>query len=347
MPGAPIRIGVLGDYPADDGGAASETALRLGLDELGPRLDREVELLSCPVAGLPYGSEHDVTRGFRELVDAGVLAIVGPAISDNGLIVTPLCDQVGIASINYTGGERTRSHYGFHYQVGSLEEEPAVLAARLLSRGLVRPALIHDHSPVGRRYAEGFDDAAASMGLDLTGRIAISPLAEDVTGVLTRLRGGEPDSLVYLGLGVSSRPVALGLADIGWEPPVMANSALMFGYARPEWRDGWAGWEYIDAVADDNETRKALASRDARTAAGPAGCALHDIGRLVGEALARAENLTRADVRDALERIKLLPATLGTEGTKMGFGHYDHAALTGTYLVLREWRDGTTVQVEV
>ncbi|HEU5302542.1 MAG TPA: ABC transporter substrate-binding protein [Acidimicrobiia bacterium] len=347
MPGAPIRIGVLGDYPADDGGAASETALRLGLDELGTRLDREVELLSCPVAGLPYGSEHDVVRGFRDLVDAGALAIVGPAISDNGLIVTPLCDEVGIASINYTGGERTRGHYGFHYQVGSLEEEPAVLAARLLARGLLRPALIHDHSPVGRRYAEGFDDAAASMGLDLTGRAAISPLAEDVTSALERLRGGEPDSLVYLGLGVSSRPVALGLASLGWQLPVVANSALMFGYARPEWRDGWAGWEYVDAIADDNEARHALAARDAATAAGPGGCALHDIGRLVGEALVRAENLTRADVRDALERIKLLPASLGTEGTKMGFGHYDHAALTGTYLVLREWREGKSVQVEV
>ncbi len=346
MPGAAVRIGVLGDYPADDGGAANEIALCLGLEELGPRLDREVELLSCPVAGLPYGSEHEVVRGFHELVDAGALAIVGPAISDNGLIVTPLCDEVGIASINYTGGERTRGHYGFHYQVGSLEEEPAVLATRLLARGLVRPALIHDHSPVGRRYAEGFDEAAASLGLDLTGRIAIAPLTEDVTPALTRLRRGEPDSLVYLGLGVSSRPVALGLAELDWDLPVVANSALMFGYARPEWRDGWAGWEYIDAIADDNEARRALAGRDPATAAGPVGCALHDIGRLIGEALARTENLTRADVRDALERIKLLPATCGTEGTKMGFGHYDHAALTGTYLVLREWRDGKSVQVD-
>jgi hypothetical protein len=29
----------------------------------------------------------------------------------------------------------------------------------------------------------------------------------------------------------------------------------------------------------------------------------------------------------------------------MGFGTYDHAALKGQYLVLREWRDGKTVQV--
>jgi hypothetical protein len=29
----------------------------------------------------------------------------------------------------------------------------------------------------------------------------------------------------------------------------------------------------------------------------------------------------------------------------MGFGTYDHAALKGHYLVLREWRDGRSVQV--
>jgi hypothetical protein len=29
----------------------------------------------------------------------------------------------------------------------------------------------------------------------------------------------------------------------------------------------------------------------------------------------------------------------------MGFGHYDHGALKGRYLVLRQWLDGKTVQV--
>jgi hypothetical protein len=29
----------------------------------------------------------------------------------------------------------------------------------------------------------------------------------------------------------------------------------------------------------------------------------------------------------------------------MGFGTYEHAALKGHYLVLREWKDGKSVQV--
>jgi branched-chain amino acid transport system substrate-binding protein len=345
---SPILVGLLFDFPQADGGASFEDTVHLGLDEVAGagRIDRPVELVHRHTRGLPLGTEHEVVQAFRELDDAGVLLILGPSISDNGLIVRPLADAARLPCINYTGGEQTRGEYMFHYQVGSLEEEPAVLAGRLARRGLRRAAVIHDHSPVGSRYAECFDDARAGLGLETTGSAAISPLSEDVTGVVARLREGTPDALVYLGLGVSSRAVALALAELGWSVPVVANSALMFGYARPEWRDGWAGWEYLDGVADDNEQRRRLRARSKQAAAGPLGCAAYDMGRLVGEAVARAHHLTRAGLKEGLERVKQLPATSGREGTTMGFGTYDHAALKGRYLVLREWRDGRTVQVD-
>ena len=126
---------------------------------------------------------------------------------------------------------------------------------------------------------------------------------------------------------------------------MLANSALMFGYARPDWRDGYAGWEYVDTIADDNQRRAAL--REARTHAGggPIGCAAYDMGRLLGEAVAQADHLTRAGIADGLRRVKQLPATSGYEGTLMGFGTWEHAALKGHYLVLREWKDNRSVQV--
>jgi hypothetical protein len=69
------------------------------------------------------------------------------------------------------------------------------------------------------------------------------------------------------------------------------------------------------------------------------------MGRLVGEAIARCDHLTREGLKEGLERVKLLPATTGYEGTTMGFGVWEHAALKGRYLVFREWKDGKTVQV--
>ena len=74
--------------------------------------------------------------------------------------------------------------------------------------------------------------------------------------------------LVYFGLGVASRAVVARATSLGWDVPVLANSALMFGYARPDWRDGYAGWEYIDTIADDNRVRAALRALSPQAAAG-------------------------------------------------------------------------------
>ena len=342
----PIRIGFLYDFPQGDD--LFSASLRLGLDEVASsgRLDRDIEFVERHARGLPSGSEHDVKRAFAELVDDGAVAIIGPSISDNALIAAPLCDAARIPAINYSGGERTRSQWMFHYQVGSLEEEPPVLAQRMVERGLGRAAVVFDQSPVGRRYAECFEAARARLGLEVTGTASIASLAETADDLLTRLRGGNPDVLVYLGLGVSSRAVALARLALDWDIPVLANSALMFGYARRDWRDGYAGWEYVDTIADDNARRSALGEISPRAAGGPIGCAAYDMGRLLGEGIAQSDHPTRAGIADGLRRVKQLPATSGYEGTLMGYGTWEHAALKGHYLVLREWRDGKSVQVQ-
>jgi ABC-type branched-subunit amino acid transport system substrate-binding protein len=344
----PTRLGVLYDFPQGDGGAGFESALRLGLSRASDRVGGSIELLPLEVGGLPAGSGTEVRDGFATLERAGVAAVVGPSISDNALVVTPLADAAGIPCVNYTGGERTRSAWMFHYQVGSLEEEPLFLAERMVERSLARAAVVYDESVVGRRYHECFAAAARRSGLEITAAVALPPLTTDAHDALAALRRDDPDALAYLGLGVSSRAVALGLAAAGWPVPVLANSALMFGYARPDWRDGYRGWEYIDTIADDNPQREALRALDPRAAAGPIGCAAYDIGRLVGEALASLvadASVTRDGVRTALESVKALPAASGAAGTRMGFGVYDHGALKGPFLVLREWRDGRSVQV--
>ena len=82
-----------------------------------------------------------------ELASEEVVAIAGPSISDNALIVAPLCDDARIPAINFSGGERTRSAWMFHYQVGSLEEEPVSLAAwsaNVLTVGALVSTLITD-----------------------------------------------------------------------------------------------------------------------------------------------------------------------------------------------------------
>ena len=343
MATAPLLVGILYDFPQADGGEGFEEAVRQGLAEV--ELDRPVELVPRQAAGLPGGSAHDVRRNFGELVDAGVLVVIGPSISDNGLLVRDWADEARVPCINYTGGERTRSEFMFHYQVGSLAEEPIVLAEHLRQRQLRSAVVIHDRSPVGVGYASAFETACERTGVEVVGRTAISPLATEAGSVVDRLRQAKPEALVYLGLGAASHAVAVARQEAGWDVAVVANSALMFGYARKEWRAGFEGWTYVDTVSDGNARRQALRERSRRSAAGPVGVAAYDIGRLVAEGLARAVHLTGPGVKEGLEEVKRLPAATGYEGTTMGFGNWDHAALKGGYLVLRQWKDGKTVEL--
>jgi ABC-type branched-subunit amino acid transport system substrate-binding protein len=344
-----VPIGVLYDFPQGDGGRYFEDGLRFGFDEqrAEERLSAEISLIAKQADGLPAGSAESVIAAFRELVDAGVVAIVGPSISDNGLIVRDLADEAGIACINYTGGAFTRGAHMFHYQVGSLEEEPVLLAEHLLAQGHHRVAVLYDDTPVGTSYDLWLGRTVARTGdPELAYRSSVSPLAEDLRTDVEAALAVEPDALLYLGLGVAARAVSLAVDAVGWPGPVVTNSALMFGYARPDWRSGFEDWVYIDTISDANSIRAALREQSRMHAASPIGVAAFDIGRLLGEGLVLADNLTPPAVREGLERVKRLHAATGKVGTTMGFGQWDHGALKGDYLVLRAWRGGRTVEVD-
>jgi len=346
---APVRIGILHDRPPPDAGVGFERIARIGVDDVTAThpLDREIEFIHAAGQGLPTGTARAVEDAFASLAEQGVLAIIGPAISDNGLVARNLADAAQIPCINYTGGEQTRSEWMFHYQVGSLEDEPTVLARHLAARDLETAAVVYDRSPIGQRYAEYFDEACASLGIELIGRTGISPLQQDLSGVAAKLQAIAPAALIYLGLGLSAHPLGQAVAKAGWEVPVAANSALMFGYAYPEWTSVWEGWSYVDAISDDNRLLTRLYERIGSGAPpSPGTAATYDLGRLVAESVGRAVVLTRGGLRDALERIKLLPATIGREGTKMGFGRWERSALKGEYLVLRQWRAGRSLELD-
>jgi ABC-type branched-subunit amino acid transport system substrate-binding protein len=336
-----IGIGILRDHQTT-GGDRFARVIRFAFDEVraSGRLGSDLELTEEQADGLPQGSRESVEAAFRRLDARGVLAVIGPGISDNGIIVRDLADDVRLPCINWTGGDVTRGEWMFHYQLGSLEEEPAFLAPHIATRGHRRIALVHDDSLVGRRYVEFFEDAAARFGLEVV-------LLTDSTRDVRRLRAANPDAVLYLGLWFAARELGVALGGSDWRPPVFANSALMYGHASPDWRREWDGWSYVDAYSDRNPILQDAIRRLGDPSMAPVTvAAAYDMGRLVAEGIGTAPSPTRESVHEGLERIKWMPAALGAPGTIMGFGRWDRGALKGRYLVLRSWRDGASVDVD-
>src|SRR5262249_35528305 len=163
MDRAPLRVGVLHDFPRPDGGASFEWAVRLGLEEVETAGRRAAPgtVVAAPAHG---GPDHPLAAAFARLVDDDVLAILGPALTDGALAVRPLADDARVPCINYAGNDQARSEYLFHFQIGSLEDEPSLLVDDLVRRGGSRIALVQDPSEVGKRMASFFRYAAGAAG---------------------------------------------------------------------------------------------------------------------------------------------------------------------------------------
>jgi ABC-type branched-subunit amino acid transport system substrate-binding protein len=233
----------------------------------------------------------------------------------------------------------------FHLQVGSHEDESIVLAQHLAAIGATRVGVVSDRSPIGRRHLQFLLAEAEILNLRIAATTSLSPIAETAEGEVDQLLEARADAVVYLGLGLSAPPVARALTTRRWQGPRLMNTAGIRGY-QPEFARTIDGWIYVDMYSDDNRTLAALLDRPGA----PQGSSLfaakgYDLGRLVAEGLARATERTRDGVREGLEQVKWLPAAEGFEGTLLSFGVQDRGALHGRYLVLRQWRDGETVQV--
>lgn len=345
---APIRIGILNDLASGPPGPG-DTAdwLKREVDALVAcgRIDRPVEFIHAYGLGLPSGTAAAVEQAYAQLASQDVLCICGPAIGDNALVATPLAERFAIPTLNWAGAERARSEYMFHLQVGSHEDESILLARHFIAAGIDRVAVVYDRSPIGRRHLQYLQEEAEIIGLHIATSLPIAPLAEDADAIAARMLETGAGAMLYLGLGVSALAVARALAARGWSGPCAMNTAGLRGYA-PDYARVIDGWTYVDMHSDHNRTLAALRERhDIPPARALAAAKGHDLGRLIAEGLARAPELTREGVRQGLEKIKWLPAAEGEEGTLLGFGPQDRGALHGRYLVLRQWRDGLSVQI--
>jgi len=345
----PIRVGILNDMSAGPPGPVDiEHWLRLAADELlrDGQLDRDVEFVHAWGLGLPEGTAGAVERAFLALVKQDVLAIVGPAIGDNALVATPLAERYRVPTINWAGTERGRGEHMFQLQVGSHEDEPCLLVTYLARQGLTRVGVVHDRSPIGRRYLDFFQRQADALAVDVIAVAPIGVLASEAGKQARQVTAGGAGAVVYLGLGHAAAALADALTATDWRGERLMNSAGIRGYA-PDFARRIDGWLYVDLFSDDNSTLSALRERyDIPAPQSLAAAKGYDLGRLLAWGLARAPELTRAGLRDGLERVKYLSAAEGREGTLLGFGHLDRGALHGPYLVLRRWKDGDTLECE-
>lgn len=341
----PARIGVLIDY-LDENGSFDQTVLPtlqlVAADYLRRGvLERPVEFVIRAVQGLPNGSFRPVRDAFLELVDQDALIIFGPWVSENGVALHPIVEQLAqVPIITMAASETMLGEWVFGLPAGSMEEEPIIMATVAALDGCRTVGVAFEDSLIGREYLRTTRAACRTVGLTITNEVPIAQVEADQRAAMARLAADTPDALMHLGFGLGIIGMNDALAAIGWMPPRYTTTAFEFAATSTWWRQQFAGWIGLDQYDERNRTGQEFLDRFEQIHGHRPEYFFplyaYDVGRLMMTALATARPLTGPAVKQALEQIKMLPAASGAPGTRLRFGrHIRHGWMGSEYLVAR------------
>jgi branched-chain amino acid transport system substrate-binding protein len=350
----PVRVGYLVDIDSgtllgdclDAVVLAAEDALNDG------ELFRPIEIVSKIARGLPRQAAQRTIDGYEELARSGCLAIIGPAITDNALALLPATQKWHVPLMSQNGAKAYHSYYGFTIGNGGVSEEGPVMAGWHRTKGHRRVGAVTENSPGGEEYSKAFRDGAVRNGVEIVGEVFIEQNGAGLAEGLRLLRDtAKPDALTYNGYGYPTALFNPILKELGWDPPRIMSTALMWYINEPRMLEDLEGWHGVDQVGPIDESEgtpnpnhMALVDRFERRFGRRVFHAMipcsYDGARAVFAGISKAPLLTPDGVVLGLERLTMMPACVGGPRTYVSFGPYDRKGPKGDWLTIRKVVDG-------
>ena len=344
----PIKLGYLFDFKLPDAFPQSmredlvnpfELVFAEGLQQ--GVIDRPVEIVFREVEGLPKGSIKAVIDAFGELVDEGCLAVFGPAITDNCVPTREVIEErFHVPAISMTGTEDWLGEWTFSLPQGSMTDEPLFWADLIHQAGHPDVGILYEQSLVGESYLKNFRRACEARGIRIAAEERIAQTAQDVLPALQKIADAKPAALVHCGFGFGVVFVNAALQQLEWDPPRYLGTAFQNAWINPIMWQAIQGWTGVDQYDEGNRVGQEFLDRyQAAYGRRPEYCVPvmnRDFATVLLHAFADAHPLTPRGVRDALERVKMIPAAGGAPGTRISFGRWGHRGWMGPgYLVAR------------
>lgn len=344
----PIKLGYLFDFRLPPGypddmrenlTGTFELVFRQGLER--GIIDRPIEIVFREVEGLPKGSVKTVIDAFGELVDEGCLAVFGPAITDNAVPVREAIEErFRVPAISVCGTDDWLGEWTFSLPQGSMTDEPVFWAHLIAKQGYKTVGALIEQSLIGESYIRYFRKACRAEGIRIVREEAIAQTAQDVGEAVHKLHEAQPEALVHCGFGFGVVHVNPALEALGWDPPRFMGTAFQNAWINPVMWKAIEGWTGLDQYDEGNKVgQRFLDEFQQAFGRRPEYCVPvvnRDLATVLLHAFADAHPLTPRGVREALERIKMLPAASGAPGTRLSFGKWTRRGWMGAgYLVAR------------
>ena len=194
---------------------------------------------------------------------------------------------------------------------------------------------------IGESYLKNLRSACRRKGIRIVAEAAIAQTAQDINDAVSTLHEAKAEAIVHLGFGFGIVFINPALEAVSWDPPRFTTTAFQNAWVNPIMWNAFMGWIGVDQYDEANPIEPGLPRplREAVRRRRPEYCVPpvnHDVAATLVRAFSDAHPLSPRGVKEALERVKMMPAAAGAPGTRVSFGKWTRRAWMGAgYLVAR------------
>lgn len=213
-------------------GKDNEDGARLAIEEInakGLRINGEAVRLELD----PQDDAADprtATQVAQRLVDDHVVAVVGHMNSGTSIPASKIYSDANIVQISPSATNPTYTLQGFkttYRMVATDAQQGPALAAYAHNKLKVSTvAIVDDSTAYGQGLANEFEKAAKAAGMTVLSHDATNDKAIDFRAILTKIKGENPDAVMYGGMDATGGPFTKQAKDLGMRAKVLGGDGL-------------------------------------------------------------------------------------------------------------------------
>nr|WP_244195924.1 branched-chain amino acid ABC transporter substrate-binding protein [Paraburkholderia susongensis] len=176
------------------------------------------------------GDPRTATQVAQRLVDDKVAGVVGHLNSGTSIPASRIYRDAGIVQISQAATNPAYTKQGFNttYRVVATDAQqgPALAAYAAKNLGIRTVAVVDDSTAYGQGLATEFESAAKALGLKIVSRDATNDKAIDFRAILTKIKGENPDAVMYGGMDATGGPLAKQAKQLGLRAKILSGDGV-------------------------------------------------------------------------------------------------------------------------
>jgi basic membrane protein A len=329
----PIGVAAALSGPAPEIGWPQGNSVQLAVDETNEAGGVDIAGLSYDAVLVQGDSACNATQAItaaNDLLDAGVVAVVGHTCSGATIPAQPLYAAAGVPMITPSSTNPTITQQGYTttFRAVSKDDAAAILLARHLRThlGLSRAAMVQGSGYWPTYATDAFSDTFTGLGGTITSHRMPASTA-DYTATLTAIQAENPDAIYHVDWDASNAGLLSRVAhDLGMTSVIVAwdgqtdDDAVLAAYAAAAGAGvegdyvgmSWRRTADMPGYQAMNASYQAAAFPNYGGEARSLGAFAYDAAKIIIDAIDRADSTDPGAIRDAISDTMNHKGVVGT-----------------------------------